>query len=181
MPTTPTTPPTAMGTPPPLPGQEGQLAQGQPVQETPVEPTLTQRQRENPDDPTLSAMSDIGGAVANANTKVKKLGKKWKDIPKEMAPRWEMLVTESSKGLKIKHDIIKTVIGDKPYQGLPLDEGELQIRYFQIRDDLELQTQALEANTVKTKDGRLLIKKDYLKTILDLEKKIREGKFNVAE
>ncbi|HEC66045.1 MAG TPA: hypothetical protein ENI23_12190 [bacterium] len=175
----PNLPPEAAGAlPPEMAGalqQEGQNVQA-PVKK---EPTLTQRQRENPDDPTLSSYSEIGGAIEKANKKTRDFGKKWDKIPTEMAPRWEMLVDESAKSIKAKHDIIKVAIGEKPYNNFPLDEAEAEIRYLQMRNNLELHTEAMEANIVKTKDGRLLIKKDYLKKLIEFEKKIREGRIAI--
>ena len=114
------------------------------------------------------------GAV-KAKEKRIKTGGKVKDVPKELAPRWEMIVQEAAKRIKAKRDKIKEVIGERPYQGIPLEDFELEVRLSQMRDNPELQKEALTQNVKKTKDGRLLINKAYLKVLTDYETKIKKG------
>jgi hypothetical protein len=134
----------------------------------------------NTDNPTLSEVSNIGSAVALANEKTKEMKKKnSQNIPTEMAPRWELIVDEATQRIKNKRDLIIQAIGDKPYQGIPIDEDEAQIRYTQMRNDVELQSQALEPNVIKAKDGRLLINKKYIDKLIELETKIRKGEILV--
>ena len=147
--------------------------QAQP-QESPL-PVISKYERDE-DDPTLDKGSDVGAAVALANEKTKKQRKTNADgIPVDLAPRWELIVDEATKAIKIKRDEIKMVIGEKPYKGIPIDEDEAQRRYVQMRKDVELQTQALEPNIQKAKDGRIMINKEYIKKLIEFETKIRKG------
>jgi hypothetical protein len=124
---------------------------------------------------------NIGQAVQSANVKTREKARKYgpNEIPVDLAPRWEMIVRESAKALKDKRDKIKVAIGEKPYNSLPIDEDEAVTRYLQMRNDPELHSEALSTNIKKSKDGRILIKKDYLKAITDIENKIRKGVINV--
>ena len=134
----------------------------------------------NTDNPTLSKVSDIGSAVALANEKTKEMKKKNADnLPTEVAPRWELIVDEVTQRIKNKRDLIIQTIGDKPYQGIPLEEDEAQRRWIEMRNDVELQTQGLEPNIQKAKDGRILINKKYLEAITKIETKIRKGEILV--
>ncbi len=135
----------------------------------------------NTENPTLSEATDIGAAVALTNEKTKEMRKKKdaENIPTEMAPRWELIVQEATQRIKNKRAMIIEAIGDKPYQGLPLEEDEATRRYLQMRNDPELQAQALEENIQKAKDGRILINTAYLDRIIEFETKIRKGEILV--
>ena len=96
-------------------------------------------------------------------------------IPADLAPRWELIVTEAAKRIKEKRDTIKIAIGDKPYRGIPVTEEEAEIRYIQMRDNAKLQTKSLEENITMSVDGRLLVNKEYIKAIAKMEDKLRKG------
>lgn len=116
---------------------------------------------------------NMGSAVAAYNEKMKKAKKV--GIPTEMAPRWEMLVDEATKGINKKRKEILKFIGEKPYKGIPIEKDEAASRYMQMRENAELQTETLKQNTITNKEGKLLINKAYLNAIIELEKQIREG------
>ncbi len=140
------------------------------------EPVLGEK-RVDTNNPTLDRGSYVGDAVSRVVDKMddKIKGNKDGPVPKEMAPRWELIVREARNAIKQKRDDIKKVIGDRPYQGFPLDKEEAKTRYLQMREDVELQTTALEANIQKSKEGRLLVNKEYLKAMMDFEEGIRKG------
>ena len=127
--------------------------------------------------PPTGTNTNIGEAVAKANETVRVKSKVSKPsiVPTELAPRWELIVNESAKRLKAKQDMIKKVIGERPYKGIPIDENELEIRYTQMRDDPDLHKEALKPNLIKTKDGRVLVNKEYIQALINIESKIRKG------
>ena len=96
-------------------------------------------------------------------------------IPSDLAPRWELIVTEAAKRIKAKRDTIKIAIGDKPYRGISVTEEEAEIRYLQMRDNAKLQTKSLEENVTMSVDGRLLINKEYVNALRKIEEKLRKG------
>lgn len=139
------------------------------------EPILAQ-QKIDVNNPTLDKGSLVGEAVSRVVDKLDDQVKRNADVvPSELAPRWELLVREARNAIKEKRDQIKEVIGERPYQGFPLDKAEAEVRYIQMRESVELQTTALEANIQKTKEGRILINKEYLKAMIEFEERIRKG------
>ena len=96
-------------------------------------------------------------------------------IPSDLAPRWELIVTEAAKRIKSKRDTIKIAIGDKPYRGIPVTEEEAEVRYIQMRNNAKLQTKSLEENITMSVDGRLLVNKEYIKENAKREEKLRNG------
>ena len=96
-------------------------------------------------------------------------------IPSEMAPRWEIIVSESAKRIKAKRDTIKIAIGERPYRGIPVTKEEAELRYLQMRDSAKLQTNSLEENITMSVDGRLLVNKEYINAIRQMEAKLRKG------
>lgn len=124
---------------------------------------------------TIPWENQVREAESKAKEKRAKTFQKSTGIPAEMAPRWELIRDEVAKRIKAKRDTIKVAIGEKPYNGIPIDETEAEIRFLQMRDNPELQQEALAANVIKSKDGRLLINKKYLEAITKLEHKYRKG------
>ncbi len=129
--------------------------------------------------PPAMANKEVSLAEAMRNQKERKKERnKYNNlggIPSEMAPRWELIVSEAGKRIKAKRDTIKIAIGEKPYRGIPVTQEEAEVRYQQMRDSAKLQTKSLEENVTRSVDGRLLINKKYLKAIKGLEEKIRKG------
>ena len=147
----------AEGTPPPEPGAQTAQAAAPPAMKNksvPIEKAiLAQKERKK----HANKYNNLGG------------------IPSDMAPRWELIVTEAAKRIKAKRDTIKIAIGDKPYRGIPVTEEEAEIRYLQMRDNAKLQTKSLEENTTMSVDGRLLVNKEYVKALKKMEDKLRKG------
>jgi len=96
-------------------------------------------------------------------------------IPANLAARWELLVSESAKRLKNKRDQISKSIGPRPYRGLPVNETELRSRWMQIRRDQNALFDVFSENVRFTKDGRALLPKKLVESILKYEGKAVES------
>ena len=97
------------------------------------------------------------------------------EIPADLAGRWELIVDEVKKIIFEKRKRIKAAIGERPYQGLPVEKAELTARWAQIRHDVEGLTEVLQTNAKVKEDGRVLVPKALVKNMLEQEKGFREG------
>ena len=160
--------------------QGDQMSQG-PAPTTPPETPAPDPMAQTSQGGAPPAMKNKQMSLAKAMLKQKerkKQANKYNDlggIPSDMAPRWELIVTEASKRIKAKRDTIKIAIGDRPYRGIPVTQEEAETRYLQMRDNAKLQTKSLEENITRSVDGRLLVNKEYIKAIKRMEEKLRRG------
>lgn len=98
-----------------------------------------------------------------------------KDIPKDLAGRWELIRDFATDRIFAKRKQIKEAIGDRPYRGLPVDETELQARWAQIRNDTEALSEVFQSNAKFRPDGRVLVPKALIEGMVKQEKKRRDG------
>ena len=96
-------------------------------------------------------------------------------IPKNTADKWERLTKLASERLFGKRKQIMVAVGSRPYQGLPVSEAERLSRYSQIRKDPQALLQILQENAKFKPDGRVLVPKALIESMVKMEKKIREG------
>ena len=96
-------------------------------------------------------------------------------VPSDLADRWELIVDLAAKRLFDKRKNVKTAIGARPYRGLPVDENEILGRYSEIRHDPEEMTNLLMENAKIKPDGRVLLPKELIGTMMNAERKLREG------
>jgi hypothetical protein len=96
-------------------------------------------------------------------------------IPAGLADRWELLVGEAAKRIKKKRDQIKTSIGARPYNGLPVDEDELRARWMEIRRDPNAVFDVMAENVRFTKEGKVMLPKELVNKIVDYETKARRS------
>ena len=97
------------------------------------------------------------------------------NLLKEIAGRMEIVRDRSAANMFDRLMRMRKVLGKRPYNGLPVDPGELMARYMQIRNDPETSMQVAEQNVKQRKDGRMLISKEFIKSIIDSETKLRKG------
>ena len=96
-------------------------------------------------------------------------------VPTEFADRWELIVSEAGKRLFERRNRIKQAVGARPFKGLPVSEDELLGRYGQIRRDPEEMLKLLLENVKVAKDGRVLLPKEFVNKLVEMEGKIKDG------
>jgi len=101
--------------------------------------------------------------------------KKGNVIPADLASRWELIVDEAAKRLFERRKQLKAAIGTRPYRGLPVTDDELMRRYATIRHDPEAMTNLLVENAQVEPDGKVLLPKELISTMVEAERKLREG------
>ena len=94
---------------------------------------------------------------------------------RDLADRAESVVRFSARQMFERLMKLRENIGVRSYEGLPVDEDELNARWGSLRHDEEGAFKALAANTRTGRDGRLLIKRDLAQRITKLEDKFREA------
>lgn len=98
-----------------------------------------------------------------------------KEIPKELADRWDLLVSTTADNLLARRNKLKEAIGARPYKGLPVTEEELGARWSQIRQDVPALVEVLKSNAKYTIDGQVLVPKALVKSMIEQETKRRKG------
>ena len=109
-----------------------------------------------------------------------RIGGKKKDIqdtatPPDLASRWEMIVSEVTKRIFLKRKAMAKAIGQRPYQGLPVEASDLTARWAQIRHDTPALTEVLSGNATFKKDGKVFVPKALIDSMIKTETSFREG------
>lgn len=97
------------------------------------------------------------------------------DPLKEIAGRMEVVKDQSARNMFARLKEMRRLLGKRPYQGLPVDQNELNARYMQIRNDPVASMQVAQQNVKSTKDGRVLVSKEFIRSIIEIEAKLRQG------
>lgn len=99
------------------------------------------------------------------------------EMPKfnSFADNAEFVVKTSAKNMfeRIKEE--RKALGTRPYKGLPVDKTELTSRWIQVRRNIPALVDAISKDVVIKPDGRILIRKKLLQSVIETEKIIREG------
>lgn len=97
------------------------------------------------------------------------------EMPEGLADRWETIVSEAAKhGYETRQQMMAAV-GKRPYKGLPANPADQEAQYMQVRNDPVALTELLRQNTVSKPDGRVLVRKAFIKGIKDMEQRLRKG------
>ena len=91
----------------------------------------------------------------------------------DFAERAEIIVQQSAGNMFQKIKAFRKVLGKRPYKGLPVDPEELKLRYQQVRRDKEALIPILAENVKVGQDGKMLISKELLRSVLKMEREIR--------
>ena len=96
-------------------------------------------------------------------------------IPPDLASRWEMIVSEVTKRIFIKRKAMAKAIGQRPYQGLPVEASDLTARWAQIRHDTPALVEVLSGNAKFKKSGEVLVPLALIESMTKEEEKFRKG------
>jgi len=113
--------------------------------------------------------------VVKAKAKGTKKSVQDSTIPPDLASRWEMIVSEVTKRIFIKRKAMAKAIGQRPYQGLPVEASDLTARWAQIRHDTPALTEVLSGNATFKKDGKVFVPKALIESMLKTEEGFRKG------
>ena len=98
--------------------------------------------------------------------------------PPDLADRWELLTGEvASRTFAKRKDMLKAV-GKRPYRGVPVDKDELRGRWMQVRKDTQQIVDMLAENVKMKPDGRVLLPKELIASLISSEASVREGGFD---
>ena len=95
-------------------------------------------------------------------------------IPKDLASRWETIVETSATGMLDRRTKMLEAVGERPYKGLPVEENERLARYREIREDPLSLVEILKANTRIKEDGRILVKRKLISSMIEMEQQLKE-------
>ena len=98
------------------------------------------------------------------------------DLSSGLASKFESVVDILANSLKEKRKELLTAIGERPYKGFPISLKERQARYKEIRNNPSALMEVFKGNAKFKPDGRVLIPKELIKTIQQMEKSIKTGK-----
>ena len=101
--------------------------------------------------------------------------KKKVDVVGGLGERWEKMVNLAAGRLHDKRKRILTVIGSRPYKGLPVKEDEILSRFAQIQHDPQALTEILKKNAIFKSDGRVLLPKPLITKMKQMTAKLRKG------
>ena len=96
-------------------------------------------------------------------------------IPPDLASRWETIVAEAAKRIFIKRKAMAKAIGQRPYQGLPVEASERTARWAQIRHDTPALVEVFSANAKFKKDGTVLVPTALIDNMVETETGFRKG------
>jgi hypothetical protein len=97
------------------------------------------------------------------------------EIPSDVAGRWELIVSSAAQQLFTSRKNLLDSVGRRPYKGLPVGGIELQGRWGQIRHDREALIEVFQANAKFKEDGRVLLPKSMVASMMKQEKSFKES------
>ena len=96
-------------------------------------------------------------------------------IPPDLASRWETIVAEAAKRIFIKRKEMAKAIGQRPYQGLPVEASDLTARWAQIRHDTPALVEVFSGNAKFKEDGKVLVPTALITSMIETENGFRRG------
>ena len=96
-------------------------------------------------------------------------------IPSDLASRWETIVVEAAKRIFIKRKEMAKAIGQRPYQGLPVEASDLTARWAQIRHDTPALVEVFSGNAKFKPDGKVFVPKALIESMVKTEDSFRKG------
>jgi len=98
-----------------------------------------------------------------------------KASPKALADRLDHAAKELGIRLFQKRKALLSAIGERPMGGLPVSENDRYIQYNELLQDPEGMAELVAKNVRAKEDGRVLVRKDFVKTINEMESQRRGG------
>lgn len=97
------------------------------------------------------------------------------ETPATSSDRMEKVAKDAAQKLFNTRKKLLEGIGERPFKGLPVDQHERLARYQTVRDDPVEMTNLLRENVRVKEDGRVLIRKGLVQTMLQMEGELRGG------
>lgn len=97
------------------------------------------------------------------------------DAPRNMAERTGQMKEELKRRMREKREAAKAALGDIPYGTEKVTDEERLLRYGQLRNDPEQFMAVLQKIMMKDEDGQIMLPKEFLADIRDMEAHLRKG------